>query len=74
MARPQVSVGGDGHQIWKVAADIMNKQCGKPTMGGPPAWGLGVWLTTIRRKKISLSRNVTKGFGLGRILWINDIS
>jgi hypothetical protein len=24
---------------------------GQPTMGGPPAWGLGVGLTTPHRKK-----------------------
>jgi hypothetical protein len=26
MARPQVADGGDGLQIWKVAASILNKQ------------------------------------------------
>jgi hypothetical protein len=26
MARPQVAVGGDGPQIWRVAANILNKQ------------------------------------------------
>jgi hypothetical protein len=26
MARPQVAVGGDGLQIWRVAANILNKQ------------------------------------------------
>jgi hypothetical protein len=29
-------------------------------MGGPPAWVLGVAITTPRRKKISILRNVTK--------------
>jgi hypothetical protein len=48
MARPQVADGGDGLQIWRVAANILNKQ---PTRGGPPAWGLGVGLTTPHRKK-----------------------
>jgi hypothetical protein len=31
---------------------------GQPTRGGPPAWGLGVGLTTPHRKKISLLRDV----------------
>jgi hypothetical protein len=26
MARPQVTDGGDGFQIWRVAANILNKQ------------------------------------------------
>jgi hypothetical protein len=26
MARPQVADGGDGLQMWKVAANILNKQ------------------------------------------------
>jgi hypothetical protein len=27
--------------IWRVAANILNKQSGQPTRGGTPAWGLG---------------------------------
>jgi hypothetical protein len=34
MARPQGTDGGDALQIWRVAANILNK----PTRGGPPAW------------------------------------
>jgi len=26
MARPRVADGGDGHQMWRVAANILNKQ------------------------------------------------
>jgi hypothetical protein len=33
--------------IWRVAANKLNKQCGQPTRGGPPAWGLGEVLTTL---------------------------
>jgi hypothetical protein len=36
-------------------------------MGGPPALGLGVGLTTPHRINISLLRNVKKSLGLGRI-------
>jgi hypothetical protein len=35
---------------------------------------VGVGLKTPRPNKISLVRNVTKGLGLGRIIWINDLS
>jgi hypothetical protein len=51
MARPQVA-DGEGLQIWRVAANILNKQSRQPTRGGPSAWGLGVGLTTPHRKNI----------------------
>jgi hypothetical protein len=50
MARPQVADGGNTLQVWRVAANILNKRRGQPTRGGPRAWGLGVGLTTPRRK------------------------
>jgi hypothetical protein len=40
MARPQVADGGDGLQIWRVAANILNKQSRTADKGGPPAWGV----------------------------------
>jgi hypothetical protein len=46
MARPQVADGGDGLQIWRVAANIFDKQLRTTDRGGPPAWRLGVVLTT----------------------------
>jgi hypothetical protein len=51
MARPQVADGGDGLQIWRAAANILNKQSGKPARGGPTTWLLDVGLTTPQRKK-----------------------
>jgi hypothetical protein len=51
MARPQVADGGNTLQVWRVAANILNKQSRTPDKGGPPAWGLGVGLTTPHRKK-----------------------
>jgi hypothetical protein len=33
MARPQVVDGGDGLQIWKLAANILNKQSGTVDKG-----------------------------------------
>jgi hypothetical protein len=41
MARPQVADGGEGLQIRRVAANILNKQSRTNDRGGPPAWGLG---------------------------------
>jgi len=51
MTRPQVADGGTA-PIWRVAANISNKQSGQPTRGGPPAWGLGEVLTH-RLKNVS---------------------
>jgi hypothetical protein len=39
--------------IWRVAANIFNKQSRTAEMGGPPAWGLGEVLTTAHRKNVS---------------------
>jgi hypothetical protein len=33
--------------LWRVAANVLNKQRGQPTGGDPPAWGLGEVLTTL---------------------------
>jgi hypothetical protein len=51
MARPQVADGGDGLQIWRVAADILNQQLRSADQSRPAAWGLGVDLTTHPKKK-----------------------
>jgi hypothetical protein len=45
---------------------------GQPTRGGPPAWEMGVGLTTPHRRKISLLQKTTRSLGPGRIPWIND--
>jgi hypothetical protein len=52
MARPQVA-DGDGLQISRVDASILNKQSRTANEGGPTAWGLGVGLTTPHRKKLA---------------------
>jgi hypothetical protein len=33
--------GGDDLQIWRVAANILNKQLQTADRGWPPAWALG---------------------------------
>jgi hypothetical protein len=43
--------GGDGLQIWRVSVNILNKQSWTDDGGVPPAWGLGVGLTTLHQKK-----------------------
>jgi hypothetical protein len=46
MARPQAADGGDDLQIWRVAANILNKQSRTADEG----W-LGVGLITPHRKR-----------------------
>jgi hypothetical protein len=38
--------GGGDLQIWRVAANILNKQLWATDKGGPPTWGLGELPTT----------------------------
>jgi hypothetical protein len=52
MARPQVAYGGDGLQMWRVAANIFEKIRGQPTRCGPPFRMLGVGLTTHYHKQL----------------------
>jgi hypothetical protein len=68
-ARPQVTDGGEGLQIWRVAANILNKQSRTADKGWPSNLGVGRGLTPPHRKKRNTLRNVTKGLGIGRILW-----
>lgn len=76
MARPQISDGGDGLHIWRVAANMLNKQSKTSSKDDPPARGLGAWLTMphCRKKKKSFLQNVTKAVVLAKILWINGLS
>jgi hypothetical protein len=41
MARPQVADGGDGLQIWREAANILNKQSRTADKGWPSSLGVG---------------------------------
>jgi hypothetical protein len=50
MALPQVADGGDGVQIERVVANILNMQSRQPKRGGPPASMLHVRLTNPCRK------------------------
>jgi hypothetical protein len=72
MARLQVADGGNGLQIWMVAANISNKQSRTADSGWFPAWRLGVGLTTPHSKIICLLRKFTRSLGHGLILWIME--
>jgi hypothetical protein len=51
MARPQVADGGDGLQICRVAANILNKQSQTADKWWSSSLGVGVGLTTPHRKE-----------------------
>jgi hypothetical protein len=50
MADTRVTDGGDGVQIWRVAANVLNKQPRTAVRGVPLAWGWGEGLTTPHHK------------------------
>jgi hypothetical protein len=41
MARPRVAGRGDGLQIWRIAANVLNKQSGKAEKRWSPSLGVG---------------------------------
>jgi hypothetical protein len=66
----QFTDGGDSLQIWRVAADILNKQSRAADKGWSANLGLGVGIQLA--VKISLLRKTTRSLGPGRIPGIND--
>jgi hypothetical protein len=62
MARPQVADGGDGLQIWRVAANILNKQSRTADKWWSLAWGLSVGLTTppLKNKHVTEDHKKTR--------------
>jgi hypothetical protein len=51
MARPQVADGGEDLQLWRVAANILNKQSRTADNGWPSSLEDGRGITTPHRKK-----------------------
>jgi hypothetical protein len=71
IARPQVADGGDGLQIWRVAANILNKQSRTADKGWSSSLGVGRGANNSSPYKISLLRICSKSLGLhphGRIM------
>jgi hypothetical protein len=74
MARPQVADGGDGLQIWRVAANILNKQSRTDDKGWSSSLGIGRGANNSSPLNISLLRKFIRSLGPGEIQWINDLS
>jgi hypothetical protein len=53
MARPQVADEEEGLQIWRVAANILNKQSRIADKGWPSSLEIGRGLTTPHHKKVA---------------------
>jgi hypothetical protein len=73
MARPQVADGGDGLQVWRVAADIINKQSRKVDKGWCSSLGVGRETTIHRRKIITIMKfysllGLVRNFGTNYVL------
>jgi hypothetical protein len=64
----QVADEGNGLQVWRIIATILNKQLQAVTMGGPPDLGLDMGLTS-HLKKISMLQNVSQGLDLKQSPW-----
>jgi hypothetical protein len=71
IARPQVADGGDGLQIWRVAAYTLNMQSRTADKAWCSSFGVGRGANNFSVEKMNLLQNVTKLFGLGRIPWVN---
>jgi hypothetical protein len=69
MVHPEVEDGGDSLHVWRVAANILNKQSRTAKKGMSSRLGL---TTPYHKKKSSLPK-VTKCLGPEQILWINDM-
>jgi hypothetical protein len=46
--------------VWRVAANVLNKQPRTSERGGSPAWGLGEVLTTLHLKNVSCYDRITQ--------------
>jgi len=67
MVRHQDADRGDGLQIWRIAANILNKQWWTADKGLSPILGVRLGFNSSSPRKDSFLRNVTQGLGIGRI-------
>jgi hypothetical protein len=71
MARPRLADTGYGLEIWRVAANILNKQSRTADSGWSSSLGVGRGLTTLPHKTHYLLRITTHSLGTGRNTWHN---
>jgi hypothetical protein len=73
MACPQVADIGDVLQIWRVAANILNKQSRTADRGWPSTLWAGRGANNPHTKKLYVLSSTYNRLGNGRILW-HDLS
>jgi hypothetical protein len=71
MARPRVADRGYGLQVWRVAANILNKQSRTADSGWSSSPGVGRGANNPSRKTHYLLRITTHRLRTGRISWHN---
>jgi hypothetical protein len=71
MARPRVADRGDGLQIWRVAANMLNKESRTADSGWSSSLGVGRGANNPPRKTQYLLEITTHSLGTGRITWHN---
>jgi hypothetical protein len=59
MAHLRVATGGDGLQVWRVAANILNMQSRTTDKGRSSSLGVGKGLTTTERRKQAVTKYYT---------------
>ena len=64
MVRPQVSDGGSP-LIWRVAANILNKQSKTAKMGWSSSLGFGLGANKSSLSNLAMLPNIVQGIGLG---------
>jgi hypothetical protein len=69
MVCPRVADRGHGLQIWRVAANILNKQSRTANRGWPPSLEVGRGANNPHRKTLCLLQSTYKGLRNGQILW-----
>jgi hypothetical protein len=68
MAQPWVADGGDGLEVWSVAANTLIKQTQTADKWWSSSLEVGRGIKTSPKKK-RLLRNVKESLGFGRIFW-----
>jgi hypothetical protein len=69
MARLQFADVSDGFQIWRAAADILNKQSMTADKGWPSSLGVGQGASNSSLYKLDVLSKGRGSLGHGKILW-----